>query len=222
MEGVGRGGTSRRLNGLPPCGSAAGGSPGAERRAVGRFEAEPACLPVHLSSRFVLVAALALLAASAHAQDETARHLADLRLATAVRVALATDARTRALDVDVSAAEGVVTLVGLDSIRQRLAADVARGVPGVVVVAGDLPGGAPTSSVPVAAPVAEPVTIGREPPAPQRPALRESGDVAYHTVATGETLFSLARRYGTTVEAVMRLNGMEDGQIQVGQRLRMR
>ncbi len=42
-----------------------------------------------------------------------------------------------------------------------------------------------------------------------------------HTVAPGDTLFSLARRYGTTVEELMRLNGLESFLIQPGQVLRL-
>ncbi|WP_448569396.1 LysM peptidoglycan-binding domain-containing protein [Thermus sp.] len=42
-----------------------------------------------------------------------------------------------------------------------------------------------------------------------------------HTVAPGDTLFSIARRYGTTVEELMRLNGLESFLIQVGQVLRL-
>lgn len=40
-------------------------------------------------------------------------------------------------------------------------------------------------------------------------------------VAPGDTLFSLARRYGTTVEALMRLNGLSSPEIKVGQVLRL-
>ncbi|WP_026174967.1 C40 family peptidase [Thermus igniterrae] len=42
-----------------------------------------------------------------------------------------------------------------------------------------------------------------------------------HTVAPGDTLFSIARRYGTTVEELMRLNGLEGFLIQPGQVLRL-
>jgi LysM repeat protein len=42
-----------------------------------------------------------------------------------------------------------------------------------------------------------------------------------HTVAAGETLFGIARRYGVTVAAVRQANGMEEGedQVRAGQRL---
>ncbi len=38
-----------------------------------------------------------------------------------------------------------------------------------------------------------------------------------HIVAPGETLYSIARRYGTTVEELMRLNGLETFLLKVGQ-----
>ncbi|MGC8904829.1 LysM peptidoglycan-binding domain-containing M23 family metallopeptidase [Thermus sp.] len=44
-----------------------------------------------------------------------------------------------------------------------------------------------------------------------------------HVVAPGETLFAIARRYGTTVEELARLNGLKDpGRIRPGQVLRVR
>ncbi|WP_243029138.1 peptidoglycan endopeptidase [Thermus albus] len=42
-----------------------------------------------------------------------------------------------------------------------------------------------------------------------------------HTVALGDTLYSIARRYGTTVEELMRLNGLESFLIQPGQVLKL-
>jgi membrane-bound lytic murein transglycosylase D len=40
-----------------------------------------------------------------------------------------------------------------------------------------------------------------------------------HTVAAGETLFGIARRYGVTVDAIRRANEMETDQVRAGQRL---
>lgn len=47
------------------------------------------------------------------------------------------------------------------------------------------------------------------------------GATLSHTVAPGDTLFSIARRYGTTVEELMRLNGLENFLIQPGQVLKI-
>jgi len=43
----------------------------------------------------------------------------------------------------------------------------------------------------------------------------------FHTVQQGETLFSIARRYGTTVETLMRINGLDRPNLEVGQVLRL-
>ena len=199
-------------------------------------------LPV-ATMRLVLV--LLIAASSAQAQSVEAR-LDDLRLATAVRLALVADASTRALDVDVDAAAGAVRLSG-DGASDARAMQVAQAVPGVRSVNGR--GGerleAPVSRAeprvdepraeapqPVSAPRTEtprPAASRTEAPAARggwgaAPAVppASSGDV-FHSVARGETLFSLARRYETSVEALRRLNGLgpTDG-IEVGQRLRVR
>ena len=44
----------------------------------------------------------------------------------------------------------------------------------------------------------------------------------YHTVKRGETLFAIARRYGTTVDAICKLNDMDAGNIKKGQKLLIR
>ncbi len=55
------------------------------------------------------------------------------------------------------------------------------------------------------------------------PGASENEDAAWkiHVVRQGETLYRIAKRYGTTVEAIMEANGMEDYTIHVGQRLRI-
>ncbi|HEX5870291.1 MAG TPA: LysM peptidoglycan-binding domain-containing protein, partial [Longimicrobium sp.] len=40
-----------------------------------------------------------------------------------------------------------------------------------------------------------------------------------HVVASGETLFGIARRYGVTVDAIRRANQMETDQVRTGQRI---
>lgn len=44
-------------------------------------------------------------------------------------------------------------------------------------------------------------------------------NLQYHTVQSGDTLFSISRRYGTTVDALQRLNNLSSPAISVGQRL---
>ena len=186
-------------------------------------------------------AALALLvltvaaATPAAAQTLDAR-LADLRLATAVRLALVRDAATRALDVDVTARDGAVRLGGAGAGNGQ-AERVARAVAGVRSVDGAggvasapvervLPDGSRPEPSRAETPAAE-RTRAEPPPASawraRTEAASEPAGPASVTVARGDTLFSLARRHGTTVEALRRLNGLgpTDG-IAVGRTLRVR
>ncbi len=47
------------------------------------------------------------------------------------------------------------------------------------------------------------------------------GEWHYYTVKRGDTLYSIARRFGTTVEDLLRLNGMTDATIYPGQQLKV-
>ena len=47
--------------------------------------------------------------------------------------------------------------------------------------------------------------------------------LGYHTVRSGDTLSGIARKYGTSVKEICRLNGIKETTIlQVGKRLRVR
>ena len=50
----------------------------------------------------------------------------------------------------------------------------------------------------------------------------KGGSGHYHTVKKGETLSSVARQYGLSVQKLKKLNGLKRDQINVGQRLRVR
>lgn len=52
-------------------------------------------------------------------------------------------------------------------------------------------------------------------------AVRRSPTVRTHTVRRGETLFSLARRYNTSVDALRKLNNLKGSNLQQGKRLRV-
>ena len=99
--------------------------------------------------------------------------------------------------------------------------------------------GTPTPATPVsedAAPVAEdtletdapasPVDEPSEPPPTKAPASQPassgSGGNVVHTVKKGETLAKIANRYGTSVSAIVRANGLRNAnQIYVGQKLKI-
>lgn len=57
-------------------------------------------------------------------------------------------------------------------------------------------------------------------PAPQTVPGTASGN--FHTVAKGDTLYNISRRYGTTVARIKQLNNMTNDNIQIGQSLRIR
>ncbi|MFN4141275.1 peptidoglycan DD-metalloendopeptidase family protein [Aestuariivirga sp.] len=59
-------------------------------------------------------------------------------------------------------------------------------------------------------------------PFKQGPSVTDSGKAASHTVASGETLFSLGRKYGLSPYAIAEANGLpRDAQLAVGQRVRI-
>ncbi|VFR37483.1 Membrane-bound lytic murein transglycosylase D precursor [plant metagenome] len=66
--------------------------------------------------------------------------------------------------------------------------------------------GGPSSAVPT-------------PPAARGP--RATPNVRTHTVRSGDTLFALARRYGTSVDALRALNNLKGNTLKVGSRLRV-
>lgn len=49
-----------------------------------------------------------------------------------------------------------------------------------------------------------------------------SGEWVIHTVESGDTLFSLYRKYGVAVDEIKNLNGLTDNSIQVGQKLKIK
>ena len=54
-------------------------------------------------------------------------------------------------------------------------------------------------------------------------AAAEAAAMRYHTVRNGDTLYSIARKYGTTVKHICQLNGIKETTVlQVGRRLRVR
>ncbi|ARA93790.1 hypothetical protein AWN76_011850 [Rhodothermaceae bacterium RA] len=145
-----------------------------------------------------------------------AERLQDASLAAYVRKALADDPRLRAFDFEAEAEAGVVTLFGhVDTPEQAArAAEVARRVPGVRQLTSELvvmssparlePGGPPRAPGGTEAAPAEP------------PSAR------YHTVASGESLWIIARRYDTSIRAIKRLNNLTSNTVRPGQRLRVR
>ncbi|MCB0592571.1 MAG: LysM peptidoglycan-binding domain-containing protein [Phaeodactylibacter sp.] len=74
----------------------------------------------------------------------------------------------------------------------------------------------PVQPVPTVDPQPEPPAVPVEPQETTPPAL------VYHTVAAGDTLYNISKRYNTTVEAIKRLNNLTSNTINIGQRLRVK
>jgi LysM repeat protein len=77
----------------------------------------------------------------------------------------------------------------------------------------------PTAPPPTVVPTAAPTQVPTVAPAPTTP---PGGGMVTYVVQRGDTLYSLARRYGTTVEAIASANGIANpNQIKVGQTLKI-
>ncbi len=161
-----------------------------------------------------------------------AQRLNDASLAANVKLALAEESALRAYNFETEARRGVVLLQGdVPSSREyALAEQVARRVEGVRGVENQIV--APELDLPSAA---ESVSVGNTGVGTQTPAAKEpatpaaapsepasESSEAYHTVASGESLWEIARKNGTTIDAIRRLNNLQGDRIRPGQRLRVR
>lgn len=63
--------------------------------------------------------------------------------------------------------------------------------------------------------------IGENVPAPNPDPAPDAGGSFLYTVRSGDTLWLLSRRFGTTVDAIKRLNGLTSDNLQIGQVLRI-
>jgi hypothetical protein len=175
--------------------------------------------------------------------------LDDLRTATAVRLALAADPFTSVAEASVHARAGAVVIEASwpSTGAETRAAALAAAVPGVVSVAmgaeppqrvGSLGAGValepdepateglPAEPERAPEPAVErlPVQSPAEAPVPEpEPARANEPEAVMHVVRLGETLYSIARRYDTSVAAIQRLNAMGSSTtLALGQRLRVR
>ena len=75
---------------------------------------------------------------------------------------------------------------------------------------------------PVSTPRPTPPPVAYNPPPKPKPVTRPTPKPSVrHTVVKGDTLYSLGRRYGTSVGAIQRANGISGTTIRLGQKLRI-
>ncbi len=140
--------------------------------------------------------------------------IADARLEARVLLALADDDAVSAYPFHVEARDGRVFIrgsVNTNAHRERIDA-VVRDMDGVLLVVNEV-----ESLEPVTATARNPADSDT-PPAEVEPAPGE----LWHTVQSGESLWTIARRHGTSVQNIQRLNSLGSGSIRPGQRLRVR
>lgn len=85
---------------------------------------------------------------------------------------------------------------------------------------------APSKPAEPKAPAIQRPPVIQRPPAPlPKPQAQKQAAVTkeiYHRVKTGETLFALSRKYGTSTSAIMKLNNMSGHNLRVGQTIRVK
>lgn len=74
---------------------------------------------------------------------------------------------------------------------------------------------------PVGEPTPVPLPEAPAQPEPEKPATPVPSAPVYHTVATGDTLYNISKRYNITVEELKKLNQLGNNTIKVGQQLRV-
>lgn len=147
-------------------------------------------------------------------RNETVR-LRDTATDTTPPMPIPEPARPGSLDTDENA---VIDMGGMTGENSPAATDNTNSI-GARPVTTDTP--YPPDPLPVSRP-SEPLPTTVPPVYPDQPLPTTTPQYNTHVVIKGDTLFSLARRYNTTVEELKRLNNLGNNAIQVGQSLRYR
>ncbi len=80
----------------------------------------------------------------------------------------------------------------------------------------------PTTAAAPVKPAATPVKPAAAPVKPVAPATAASSTTSHHTVGQGETLYSISRKYGTTVDNIKKLNNLTGNGLSVGLKLKVK
>ncbi len=152
-----------------------------------------------------------------------AEALRDVSLAANVKLKLAEETGIDISKIDLQVRDGRVTLLGevaSQEVRSR-AADAAQSIKGVREVINQL--SAP--DIPAQSQLTSTASTEVEPnelQAQAQPEQAEASAAVYYTIKRGDNLGAIARRHGTTVAQLQKLNNIRGTNIRAGQRLRVK
>ncbi len=152
----------------------------------------------------------------ASGERSVARRLADLSLEARVTEALMDARALRPYAIEVRTAEGHVELSG--DVDERAAYEAAARIAGDGEGARRVTNALTINGAPPATAPADEAASGAE--AAQQEA--QPAGAAYHVVRSGESLWTIARQRGTSVERIKALNGLRSNSVRPGDRLRVR
>lgn len=158
----------------------------------------------------------------------------DAKLTSRVLIALADDAQLRPYTFSAESIDGRVYVRGhltSNAHRDRVN-DVVSGVRGVRAVINETESDEPRPPQPSIADTdppeadVEPPTVAEvipeaEDETPAEPEPAEAAET-YHTVRSGESLWTIARQHNTSIANIRRLNNMTSDNLRPGQRIRVR
>ena len=177
------------------------------------------------------------------------RRIEDAAIATQVRIALVDASELRRFEFHPEVVNGRVVLRGeVNTQNQRSRAEaVAKEVQGVQsvnnqitaleepVVASETPDTAAADTAEGIARADQPADTAQDPDASERDIQTQTDETAaksesesaqqqatYHTVKSGESLWTISRNYDVTIEQIRRLNNLSSNNLRPGQRLQVK
>lgn len=165
------------------------------------------------------------------------RRMKDATTAARVRIAFGDERVLRPYDLQAQVYDGRLVLEGDVQSRtdRERAAQIAREVEGVSEIDNEIlvQGRQVAEAEPEPEAESQPDTTSEEladaadpsedeeAPAEEEPSSEESSAV-YHTVQSGQSLWTISRRYGVSISQIKELNGLRSNNLQPGDRLRIK
>ena len=153
-------------------------------------------------------------------EGSVADRVRDAQLEARVLIALSDESRLSVYPFMAEVVAGEVVLSGNVATQsdQQHALQIAQSVDGVNRVVNGI-----TFDETVEAPEAAPPAGSTNGRAPETSAdTQEAPSAAYHTVRSGESLWTISRQHGVSIDDIRRLNNIQGNNVRAGQRLRVR